>query len=171
MAANNKSGEKHGVNKAIARELDQLRKKVKELTGKLESEMKARKINERVAAEAKKARDQLNKQIRALSDQGGKMAAQLKSTMSDASKREQALKEARDKVKELRADVSRKAAELKHKTQELTKIAVESAHRAAAVMRGNHEAEATGSGAPQAAPPPTEPGAESTNPGDEPKAF
>jgi len=49
------------VGGAVARELDQLRKKIKELTLKLEREAKARKLDTRLAAEAKRAREQLTR--------------------------------------------------------------------------------------------------------------
>lgn len=171
MAANSKSSGKQGAGGAVVRELGQLRKRVKELTLKLGSEVKARKLDARLAAEARKARDQLNKQVKALSEQGRKMAGELKSTLGDANKRQQALKEARDKVAELRAELGRKAGELKRKSEELRKIAVESAHRAAAAVRGEHEYPAAGS-APAEPPPiaPSEPGEEGTGTGDQPKA-
>jgi uncharacterized coiled-coil DUF342 family protein len=171
MAANNKSSGKQGAGGAVTRELKQLRNKVKELTLKLGSEVKARKLDARVAAEARKAREQLNKQVKALSEQGRKMAGELKSTLSDAAKRQQALKEARDKVTELKAELGRRAAELKRKSEELRKIAVESARGAAAVIRGERERPAA---APAPAePPPTAPSEhseESTGQGDQPKA-
>jgi hypothetical protein len=47
----------------------------------------------RLAAEAKKAREQLTREIKALREQGRKLASQLKSTLGDASKREQVPKE------------------------------------------------------------------------------
>jgi len=167
MAANSKSSGKQGAGAAVARELSQLRKKVKELTLKLESEAKARKLEARIAADAKKAREQLNKQVKVLGEQGRKMAAELKSVLSDANKRQQALKEARAKVGELKAELGRKASELKRKSEELGKIAIESAHRAAAVVRGDRE-----HSAPPAEPPPpapSEPGAVSTADDDQPK--
>ena len=77
------------------RELDQLRKKVKELTLRLEREAKARKLDARLAAVPKKAREQLTRESKALREQGRKLASQLKSTLGDAGKREQALQEAR----------------------------------------------------------------------------
>ncbi len=170
MAANSKSGGKQAASGVVARELKQLRQRVKELTLKLGSEVKARKVDTRLAAEARKAREQLNKQVKALGEQGRKMAVELKATLGDSNKRQQALKEARDKVAELKAELGRKAAELKGKSEELRKIALESARRAAAVMRAEHEQ--TAAGPAPAKPPqeaPSERSEESPGPGDQPK--
>ena len=54
MAANNRSCGKSGAGQAVARELDQLKKKVKELALRLEREAKARELAARLGAEAKK---------------------------------------------------------------------------------------------------------------------
>lgn len=171
MAANSKSSGKQGASGAVARELKQLRQRVKELTLKLGSEVKARKLDERLAAEAGKAREQLNKQVKALSEQGRKMATELKATLGDANKRQQALKEARDKVANLKAELGRKAVELKRKSEELRKIAVESARSAAAAMRGEREHMAAGPAPAEPSPTtPSEHDEESAGPGDQPKA-
>jgi len=124
---------------AVVRELDQLRKKVKELTLRLEREARARKLDARLAALAKKAREQLTGGIKALREQGRKLASQLKSTLGDAGKREQALQEARAKVGELKVELGRKTEHLRRKSGELKKLAGESAHRAAAIIRGDAE--------------------------------
>jgi len=60
------------VGSAVARELHQLGKKVKELTLRLEREAKARKLDAQLAAVAKKGREQLTREIRALREQGRK---------------------------------------------------------------------------------------------------
>jgi chromosome segregation ATPase len=137
MAANNRSTGGRGADSAVARELDRLRKKVKELTLRLEREAKARKLDARLAAAANKARGQLTKEIKALREQGRKLASQLKSTLGDASKREHALKEARYRVAELKVELGRKTAGLRRKSGELKKLALESAHRAAAIIRSD----------------------------------
>jgi hypothetical protein len=139
MATKNKSGTRPSAGSVAARELDQLKKKVKELTLKLEREVKARKLDARLTAEAKKAGAQLTKEITALRDHGRKLASQLKSTVGDARKREQALKEARAKAAELREELGRKTADLRRKSGELKKLAEKSAHRATAIVRGDAE--------------------------------
>jgi chromosome segregation ATPase len=121
----------------LSRENSTLKKKVKELTLRLEREAKARKLDARLAAWAKKAREQLTREIKTLGEQGRKLASQLKSTLSDASKRKQALKQARAKVAELKVELGRKTADLRRKSAELKKLAKESAHRAAAIIRGD----------------------------------
>ena len=153
MAANNRATGKQGTGNAVARELDQLRKKVKELTSKFEREAKARKLDARLAAEAKNARAQLSKELTALRAQGRKLAAQLKSTLADAGKREQALEEAHTKVAELKAELGRKTADLRRKSGELKQLAKESAHRAAAIIRGDDQHAAKPVETEPAAPP------------------
>jgi chromosome segregation ATPase len=88
MAANNRSSGKSGAGRAVARELDQLKKKVKELALRLEHEAKARELAARLAEEAKKAREQLTREIKALREQGRKMASELKSAITDAKQTE-----------------------------------------------------------------------------------
>jgi hypothetical protein len=136
MATRNTSTERQSAGSAVTRELDQLRKKVKELAIRLEREITARKLGVRLAAEAKKAREQLAKEIKALREQGRKLASQLQSMLGDASKREQALKAARAKIAELKLELGRKTSDLRRKSGELKKLAEESAHRAAAIVRG-----------------------------------
>jgi len=136
MAANNRSSGKSDTGRAVARELDQLKKKVKELALRLEREAKARELAARLAVVAKKAREQLTREIKALREQGRKMASELKSAITDANKRKQTVEEARGKIAELRAELARRTADLKHKSEELKKLARESAHRAAVIIGG-----------------------------------
>ena len=156
---------KRGANPAF-RQVEQLRKSVKILKLKLEREIKARKLEQRVKSEAKAAGAKLTTQLKSLRDQGKKLAADLKSALSDASKREAARKEALAKIAELkaqysktstglRAELSQKTAELRRKSEELMKLAGQSAHRAAEIIRseehhpsGAEEAEAAESSFP-----------------------
>jgi DNA repair exonuclease SbcCD ATPase subunit len=162
MPANNRSTTRPGTGSVVARELDQLKKKVKELTLKLEREAKARRLDTRLAVEAKKTRAQLTKEITALREHGRKVASQLKSTLGDASKRKQALKEARAKVAELREELGRKMADLRRKSGELKKLAEEAARRAAAIIRGDAQRASEPVAAETAAPAMSlEPGSES----------
>jgi chromosome segregation ATPase len=158
MAANSRSTGGRSAGSAVAREL---RKKVKELTLRLQREVKARKLDAQLAAVAKKGREQLTGEIKTLREQGRKLGWQLKSTLGDASKRERALQEARAKVGELKVELERKTADLRRKSGELKKLAGESAHRAAAIIRGDAEHAAEPVEAESAAPPPSEPGSES----------
>ncbi len=136
MAENKKVNEKPGIGRAVERELDQLRKKVKELTLRLQREVKARELNAGLAAKAKKAREQVGKEAKTLRDQGRKLALQLKSAITDANKRQQALEEAQSKITEMRAQLSSKTVELKRKSNDLRKLVAESGHRAAEIIRG-----------------------------------
>jgi hypothetical protein len=170
MAANKKSTDARSTSNTVARELDQLRKKVKELTLKLEREVKARKLAGQLAAESKKTREQLTREIKTLREQGRKIGSQLRSTLGDAGKRDQALKEARAKVVELKLELGRKTAGLRRKSAELKKLAQESAHRAAAIIRDDapHATEPV-EAEPAASPAPMEPGSE-IPPADKPTA-
>ena len=136
MAANTRSSGKSGAGRAVARELDQLKKKVKELALRLELEAKARELAARLAAVAKKAREQLTREVKTLREQGRKMASELMSAITDANKRKQTVEEVRGKIAELRAELARRTADLKHKSEELKKLARESAHRAAVIIGG-----------------------------------
>ena len=153
MAPNNRSTGGRSAGSAVARELDQLRKKVNELTLRLQREAKARQLDARLAAVAKKGREQMTREIKALREQGRNLGSQLKSRLGDASKREQALQEARAKVAELKVGLGRKTADLRRKSGELKQLAGESAHRAAAIIRGDAEHATEPVGAEPASPP------------------
>src|SRR5260370_20585546 len=112
MAPNNRSTGGRSAGSAVARELDQLRKKVKELTLRLQREAKARKLDARLAAVAKKGREQMTREIKALREQGRNLGSQLKSTLGDASKREEALPAAHAKVAEPQEGLRRTSADL-----------------------------------------------------------
>ena len=163
MAANNRSSGKSDTGRAVARELDQLKKKVKELALRLEREAKARELAARLAVVAKKAREQLTREIKALREQGRKMASELKSAITDANKRKQTVEEARGKIAELRTELARRTADLKHKSEELKKLARESAHRAAVIISGASPEPAQSSAGSR----PSEPGPED-HPSDKP---
>jgi len=137
MAARNRLPAGRSASNTVSTEVDQLRKKVKELALKLEREVKARKLDIRLAAEAKRTREHMTKEIKTLQEQARRLASQLKSTLSDADKREQVLKEARAKLTEFKLELGRKTVELRRKSGELKKLAEESAHRAAAIIRAD----------------------------------
>src|SRR5271168_3159086 len=129
------------------KQLEDLRKTVKQMRVKLERETRARKIEARVKSEAQKARAQLASQIAALRDQGRKLASDLKSALGDSRKRDAARQQAVAKIAELKAEYSKKSTELRselaRKSEELRKLAGETAQRAVGIIRGEE---------PQAAP-------------------
>jgi chromosome segregation ATPase len=135
-ASNDTPTEKRGIGSSVTRELDQLRKKVTDLTLRLEREVNPRELSARLVAEAKKVRAQLSGQIKTLSKGGRKLASQLNSALRDASKPERLHQGALAKIAELKAELASKTADLKGRSQELSKLARESAHRAAAIVRG-----------------------------------
>jgi chromosome segregation ATPase len=118
-----------------ARQIAALRAEVKALRVKLQRESRAGQLNVRLLTEAKKARAQLTQQITALRTQGKKLATQLKSTLGDSKRRDQARKEAMTKVAELRKELSRRTDELRRKSEELRQLAQESAQRAVEIIR------------------------------------
>ncbi len=151
---------KKAVNPAL-RQLEQLRKTARTLRVKLERETKARKIEARFKSEAQKARALLASQIAALREQGRKLATELRSALGDAGKRDAARQQAIAKIAELRAEYAKKSAELRselsrataelaRKSEELKKLAGESAHRAVEIIRGEeHHAAAEAGPSPQ----------------------
>jgi hypothetical protein len=64
------------------------------------------------------------------------MASQLNLALRDASKRQQLHEGALAKIAELKAELATKTTDLKSRSQELSKLARESGHRAVAIVRG-----------------------------------
>jgi chromosome segregation ATPase len=119
-----------------SRQIAALRAEVKALRTRLERESRSGQINVRLLAEAKKARTQLTQQITALRTQGQKLATQLRNTLGDSKRRDQARKEAMARVAELRKELNRRTDELRRKSEELKRLAQDSAHRAVEIIRG-----------------------------------
>jgi seryl-tRNA synthetase len=84
----------------------------------------------KVVAEAKKAREALMGQVKSLRDEGSRVAKELKRALGDADKREAARRQAVQKIAELRAELTHRTEELKRKSEELAKLAMDSAGRA-----------------------------------------
>ena len=121
-------------------QLDQLRSMVSQLRQRIEDEARARKLNTRLIEEARRARDEVMRHINALRDQGKNLAEQLRSTLTDAKKREKARQDALAAVAELREELTRRTEEVRLKTLELRDLAQESAMRARDVIMGtSHE--------------------------------
>ena len=169
MAVNDTSTEKRGMGSSVTRELDQLRKKVTDLTLRLEREVNPRELSARLVAEAKKVRAQLSGQIKTLSKGGRKLASQLNSALRDASKPERLHQGALAKIAELKAELASKTADLKGRSQELSKLARESGHRAAAIVRGGGDATTAPSQAKRSEIPAPSAGSPEGHPKDEPK--
>jgi chromosome segregation ATPase len=128
--------------KAATGQFDSLRKTVTDLRTRLEKELKARKIEARILAEARKAREQLNSQVKVLRQQGSKLAGDLKSALSDSKQYEKARAQAHKKIDQLKSELSAKTGELMRKSEELKKLAEESAHRAAEIIRREEQTQA-----------------------------
>lgn len=125
-----KTSSSGGVSAMASAQLKQLRKTVVQLTSRLEKEAKARTAASTVLAEAKKARAALMAQLKTLRDEGSHLAKELKRALGDADKREAARRQALEKVAELRAELAHRTDELKRKSEELARLAIDSAGRA-----------------------------------------
>ena len=132
---------------APAGQLTQLRAKVQALRAKLAQATHERRLDSRVLNEAKRAREQVSRQMNALREQGRKLAGELKNALTESDRRHKAREQALAKIAELKAELTRKTEELKRKSHELAELARESAHRARAILQEQPEP-----GQPQAAP-------------------
>jgi len=140
------SASKAGSFSAMAStQLKQLRKTVDQLKARLEKEARARLAASTVIGEAKKARETLKVQMKALRDQGASLTQELKKAMSHASRRENARQQAVVKISELRAELARRTEELKRKSEELARLAIESAGRAKDIIMSGGSSEASAS--------------------------
>jgi chromosome segregation ATPase len=131
---------------ASGSQLEQLRAMVSQLRARIEKEAHARKLDSRLINEAKRARDEIVRQVTSLRDQGKKLAEQVQSTLTDAKKREKARQDALAIVTELREELARRTEDLRLKTVELRNLAQESAHRAREIIQGAPPAPPPGSG-------------------------
>lgn len=121
---------------ASGSQLAQLRSMVSQLRARIEKEARARKLDSRLISEAKRARDEIVRQVTSLRDQGKKLAEQLQGTLTDAKKREKARQDALAIVTELREELARKTEDVRLKTVELRNLAQESAQRAREIIQG-----------------------------------
>jgi predicted nuclease with TOPRIM domain len=107
---------------------------VQELRKKLIEAGHKRRLDVRVLNEAKRAREQVSKQMTMLREQGRKLASELKTALSESDRRHKAREAALAKIAELKADLTRKTDELKRKSHELAQLARESAAKAHAII-------------------------------------
>jgi len=148
--AGKKSSSSSGVSAIASAQLKQLRKTVDQLKSRLEKEASARTAASTVIAEAKKAREALMGQMKTLRDEGSRLAKELKRALGDADKREAARRQAVDKLGELRAELAHRTEELKRKSEELARLAMDSAGRAKDIIMSERAATSV------SAPPTTE---------------
>jgi chromosome segregation ATPase len=122
-------------------QLKQLRKTVDQLRSRLEKEARARSAASALIDEAKKARETLMVQMRALRERGASLSKELKKAITDANRRENARHQAVVKISELRAELARRTEELKRKSEELARLAMESAGRAKDIIMSGGSSE------------------------------
>ena len=128
-----------GAASAPAGQLKQLRATVQELRAKLAQATHKRRLDVRVLNEAKRARDQVSRQMKLLRDRGRKLAGELRKALTESDRRHKAREQALAKIAELKAELIRKTEALKHKSHELAQLARESAHRARAILQEQPE--------------------------------
>ena len=114
----------------------QLEKMVSQLRANLVAEARRRKLDQRLLAEASKARAAVTQQISALRSQGSKLANEIKRVAQENRTLEQARKTAMAKVDELRTELREKTEEVRRTSAELAKLARESASRAREIIHG-----------------------------------
>jgi hypothetical protein len=137
-------------------QIQQLRATILALRAKLEQEARQRKLHMGLARASKDARAKIAQQAEGLKKRGESLARQLREVIAAGEKREKKVRdEALAKVAELRKELALKAAELKRKSAELSKLAVESAERARAIITEPPETPADGNPPAQAAAPQT----------------
>jgi len=134
-ATTSKSGKsRKSARPAPAGRVAQLEAMVGKLRANLAAEVKRRKLDQRVVAEAKRARDAVARQMTALRAQAATLAAQIKRAAKENQTLEQARKTALAKVEVLRAELRDKSEEVRRTSAELAKLARESATRAREIM-------------------------------------
>jgi chromosome segregation ATPase len=138
-----------GIPAMASAQLKQLRKTVKQLKSRLEKEAERHTAAAKVITEAKKAREGLMLQMKMLRDEGSRLTKELKRALGDADKREAARRQAVGKIAELRAELTHRTEELKRKSEELARLAIDSAGRAKEIIMSP--------GATTASPPEAEP--------------
>jgi chromosome segregation ATPase len=135
-----------GVSGMASAQLKNLQKTIEQLKARLEKEMEARTAHSRVLQEAKKAREALATQLASLKQQGTHLTKELKKALGDADKREAARQQALAKVAELRAELGRRTDELKRKSEELGRLAMDSAGRAKDIIMSEAPSASSGGG-------------------------
>jgi len=134
-------------------QIEQLRARILTLRAKLEQEARQRKLQTGLAQASKEARTKIAQQLEALKKRGESLARQLREVIAEGEKKEKKVRdEAVAKVAELRKELVLKAAELKRKSAELSKLAVQSAERARAIITEPSETPGDTSANPPAQP-------------------
>ena len=125
---------KKSVKSAASGRIGQLEAMVLKLRAALVTEARRRKLDQRVLAEAKRAREGVAKQMSALRAQGSKLAAEIKRAAHENRTLERARRTALAKVEELREELRHKSEEVRRTSGELAKLARESASRAREIV-------------------------------------
>ncbi len=116
-------------------QIEQLRARILTLRDKLEQEASQRKLQTGLAKASKEARTKIAQQVEVLKKRGESLARQLREVIAEGEKKEKKVRdEAMAKVAELRKELVLKTTELKRKSAELSKLAIESAGRARAII-------------------------------------
>jgi methyl-accepting chemotaxis protein len=107
---------------------------VQELRAKLIQAVHKRRLDLSVINEAKRAREQVSRQMKAMREQGRKLAGELKGALTESARRREAREQALSQIAELKAELTGKTQELRRKSHELAELARESASRARTIL-------------------------------------
>ncbi len=134
-------------------QIEQLRARILTLRAKLEEEARQRKLHMGLAQASKEARTKIAQQVEVLKKRGESLVRQLREAIAEGEKKQKKVRdEATAKVAELRKELALKTAELKRKSVELSKLAMESAERARAIITEPPETPGDTSANPPAQP-------------------
>lgn len=122
------------VKPAATGRIAQLEAMVRKLRATLLTEAQRRKLDQRIAAEAKRARDAVTRQMSALRTHGAKLAAQIKRAATENHSLERARRAALARTEELRAELHEKGEEVRRTSAELAKLARDSAAHAREIV-------------------------------------
>src|SRR5215469_4102909 len=120
---------------AASERIARLEATVSKLRASLIAETRRRKLDQRLAADTKKARDAIARQMNAIRAQSAKLASEIRHTMHENRTLDQARKAALATTDELRAKLQEKRDELRRTSAELARLARKSAHRAREIVQ------------------------------------
>jgi chromosome segregation ATPase len=127
--------------KVASKQLNQLKLTIKGLKNRLVREVRRRRVDAKLMATARKARQAVNQQVTKLRVEGRKLAGDLKATAGKVKRHERASRDAQSQVKTLNAQLKRKDQELARKSAEIERLSkeLEKQRAAAPVSSGGSE--------------------------------
>jgi chromosome segregation ATPase len=133
-----KGSSKSGAGSA---QLKQLKATVEQLRKRLASEAKKRQLDLDVVKQAKRARDEVTKQVDELRKRGTRMANELRKALLESERARKAREDALSRITELKAELVRRTKEVRMKSAELATLARQSAERAREIIQSEPQQE------------------------------